>query len=234
MTESVATRLARRIRASGRRHWTVDELRDDDSSSAAVQSAIQRLVKQGELRRVRRGLYWHAGSLNDARVRERRVRSDGAAARALLVDRPHGASGWQAANVLGLSTQVSPVEVIAVAGRPPRPVRGVRFVDRSARRRRRDQRLGELEVTLLEAIEGWERYVELPSDAAAARFLELLGSPEVRRRSLALAARTEPPAVRERLRALLERGGWHKEAALVPRAVDPRTRARALRVFGAP
>jgi hypothetical protein len=142
-----------------------------------------------------------------------------------------GLSGWHAANALGLSTQVSPTEVLAVTTRPPRPIAGVRFVDRSARRGRRAQGLREIEITILEAVEGWDRYVELDADSAIARFVELLRDPHVRVRSMALASRTEPPAVRERFRALLELGGWTDEAANVPRAADGRTRERALEVM---
>lgn len=233
MPESTSQRVARRVRASGRRYWTTAELREGFDSATAVRSTVDRLVANGELQRVRRGLYWHPAPLRDGRVRERQVRGPGAAARAAIAGEPRGSSGWQAANALGLSTQVSQVEVIAVASRPPRPIPGVRFVDRSARRGRRDQHLRELEITILEAIEGWERHVELDADAAAARFIELLGHPDVRAGALARASSTEPPAVRERLRALLARGGWDREAALIQRAVDVRTRERALRVMGA-
>lgn len=48
------------------------------------------------------------------------------AARKLLGDREAiGATGWQAAKLLGLSTQVAPVEVLATTGRPPAGLRNV-------------------------------------------------------------------------------------------------------------
>jgi DNA-binding Lrp family transcriptional regulator len=91
-----------------------------------------------------------------------------------------------------------------------------------------------LEVTLLEAIDGWDRYVELSPDAATRRFLELLKNPRVNIRKLAKASRTEPPRVRERLRALLEAGGWGSEAAGIEPARSKSSRSRALRVVRTP
>jgi hypothetical protein len=72
-----------------------------------------------------------------------------------------GAAGWYATSVLGLSTQVSPTPVVAVTQRPPTGLRGVRLVNRASRVGRRRAKLNEIEVTLLEALEGWDRYVEL-------------------------------------------------------------------------
>lgn len=89
-----------------------------------------------------------------------------------------------------------------------------------------------MEVTILEALEGWDHYVELPAKEATARFVELLGRDEVRTMALARASDTEPAKVRERLRALLHIGGWHAAAQRVSRAVDERTREKALKVLG--
>jgi hypothetical protein len=47
-----------------------------------------------------------------------------------------------------------------------------------------------------------------------------------------LPSRTEPPVVRERLRAVLRRAGRDQEAERVPGARDTRTRERALQVLG--
>lgn len=232
INDSISEKVSRRVRASGRRYWTAAELRAGAESSAAVWVAIHRLVKDGELRRVRRGLYWHAASTSDARAKSVRVRTAATAARkALPSGEAVGASGWQAANALGLSTQLSPVEVMAVTARVPRQIEGVRFVDRSSRRGRRTQHLSELEVTILEAIEGWEKYIEVDNAAAAARFVELLLDDRVRCEVLVRASRTEPASVRERLRELMSRAGKNDLAQRIERAADTRTQYRALKVF---
>lgn len=114
--------------------------------------------------------------------------------------------------------------------RPPSGLRGIRVVSRTSRTGRRNARLGGLEATLLEALEGWERHVELKRPAALQRFVEILGDPEVRIDRLVRASHTESPIVRERLRAVLEHGGWTSEAAKITGARSGSSRERALRV----
>jgi hypothetical protein len=107
----------------------------------------------------------------------------------------------------------------------------VRVIDRSSRTGRRDARLNEFEVTLLEALEGWDRHVELRPAAALARFVALLNRDEVRIGRLIRAAATESSVVRERLRAVLAHGGWAKEADRVEAARSASSRSRALSVL---
>lgn len=143
-----------------------------------------------------------------------------------------GFSGWQATNALGLSTQLSPVSVLATTLGSPSPMKGVRFLDRSARRGRRDARLNDLEVTILEALEVWHSHVELTAQDALDRFVKLMETDRVRVDALVHASITEPASVRERLRVVLLHGSWTEEAARITRAVDPRTRKRALALLG--
>jgi hypothetical protein len=211
-----------------RSHGRVWRVEDFAGSPAATNSELRRLVARGELVRVRRGVYW----------RGRRSRfgmtgvSSGQAVRELLGSHEAvGATGWYATKLLGLSTQVSPVETLAVTGRPPEGLRDVRVVSRAARSGRREARLNDFEVTFLEALEGWERYVEADGETALARFVELLAAEGMRVDRVLRASATEPPAVRERLRAVLERAGRKREAQRVRPARDARTRERALRVL---
>jgi len=146
-------------------------------------------------------------------------------------DEAVGATGWHATNLLGLSTQVSPVETFAVSHRVPEGMTKVKVSSRAARHGRREARLNGMEVTMLEAIEGWERYVEADSRTALKRFAKLLDRDDVRLERLVKASKTEPPAVRERLRAVLRHAGHAAAAERVRRARDPRTRDRALRVL---
>jgi hypothetical protein len=159
--------------------------------------------------------------------------SQGETVRKLLGSREAiGATGWQAAKALGLSTQVSPIEALAVTRRRIEGLGNVQIVSRAGRSARREAKLNGLEVTLLEVLEGWDRYVEADSATALRRLGGLLAGEDVRIDRLLQASRTEPPAVRERLRALLRHAGYDEQAQTIARARDPRTRERALRVFG--
>lgn len=233
MQTSTMRHLRARVRASGRRYWTTEELLAGVASRRAGHAALTQLTRSGELQRVRRGLYWRRGRVTDARTATPVVRGGMSLAKKLCPGVACGLGGWHATNALGLSTQVSPVDVIAVSARPPRAVAGVRFLDRSARVGRTRQRLVPLEVTILEALGSWHTRVELPADAALQAFIAILAREDVRVAHLARASDTEPPAVRERLRAVLIAGGWEDEAARIQRAATRATRERALKVLAA-
>lgn len=224
-TDNVSRRVRQRVLRGGVRLWSVE---DFSGSPAAVNSELRRLVQSGELVRVRRGVYWRGKKGRFGMTRP----PQGEALRKTIGEREAiGATGWYASNLLGLSTQISPVEMLAVTHRRPKGFGDVKIVTRSGRSGRRDARLNDLEVTFLEALEGWDRYVEVKSPVALRRFLELLDRDEIRVRRLVQASRTEPPAVRERLRAILCRAGFDDAAHDVPAARDPRTRSRALQVL---
>ncbi len=187
------------------------------------------MVADGELVRVRRGTYWRG---EKSRWGMSKTPSPQALREIIGKDEALGATGWHAANLLGLSTQVSPVEALAVTCRPPAGLTGLKIVNRAARKGRRDAKLNDTEVTLLEALEGWDRYVEVDGKAALRRFEDVIGGDDVRVGRLVKAAATEPPVVRERLRAVLDHGGWPAQAQKITHARDARTRERALRVIG--
>lgn len=229
---SVAERVRKRVLVSRDRMWQVEDFENLEAaggSSSAVNNELRRLVARGELVRVRRGVYWRG-------TRSRFGTSSAPAADTLRKSvgerEAVGATGWHATNLLGLSTQVAPVETYAVTHRQPTGLTKVKVCTRAARSARRDAKLNGLEVTFLEALEGWERYVEADSKTALKRFTTVLHGDGLRVKHLVSASRTEPPAVRERLRAVLEHSGEHDAAEHVRRARDPRTRERALRVLG--
>ncbi len=116
-----------------------------------------------------------------------------------------GPAGWSAALALGLSTQIPRQEVVAVPGRTPRSAGPVRYVSRAASIRRRDERLRPAEVALLEVLRDWDGLVDVPAIDALTRIGRLAGDGTLRLDRVALAAETEPPRVRERLRRLLRR-----------------------------
>ena len=192
----VAPEVRRKVLPSRDRFWRPE---DFDGSSEAVGKELSRLAHAGELRRVRRGLYWRGAPTRlgmappspDRFVHE-------------VIDAPGtGPAGWSAALALGLSTQVPRRETIAVPARAPRNPGAVRFVSRTASAKRRDERLRPTEVALLEVLRDWDSLVEVPTDAAIERIADLAERGTLRLDRVVRASATEPPRVRERLRHLL-------------------------------
>lgn len=211
---SVATEVRTKVVRSRDRFWRPE---DFGGSPDAVAKALSRLAHAGELRRVRRGLYWRgtptrlgmAPPSSDRLVHE-------------VVNAPGtGPARWSASLALGLSAQVPRHETIAVPGRSPRDPGAVRFVSRAASAKRRDERLRPLEVALLEVLRDWDTVVELPDEAAIARIADLTERGTFRLDRIARAAATEPPRVRERLRWLLLRLGHRRHADQIRPARSP-------------
>lgn len=228
MAQLIAAKVRRRVLGSSDRFWRVE---DFDGPPAAVDMALLRLAADGELERVRRGVYWRGRRTSFGMTTSPPVQ----AVREVIGKREAvGAAEWYATNVLGLSTQVSPVPVVAVSRRVPTGLPNVRLVNRASRTGRREAHLNEMEVTILEALEGWEKYVELDPAAAVERFEALLRRTEVRVDRLARASRTESARVRERLRYLLRHAGWQAEAEQIEGARRPVTRDHALAVLPRP
>lgn len=119
----------------------------------AVECEMSRLAAEGEVIRARKGLYWKGPKTRVGmplpRPTEVALEVSGVGA---------GPAEISAAHALGLTTQVPAIEVIAVPGRPPAPVRGVRFVSRSIERRLIGLR--PVEVALLEVLRAGPGLVE--------------------------------------------------------------------------
>jgi hypothetical protein len=195
----VAADVRERIMASRDRFWRPD---DFSGSPAAVCQALTRLSRNGELARIRRGLYWRGRStvLGMAPPPASRI------ARELANCHGTGPAGLSAALMLGLSTQVPRREVIAVPARVPQ-TDVVRLVSRAASTKRRSERLRPAEVALLEVLRDWDALVQVPGDQAARSIGRLMDSAAIRSEVLARASATEPPRVREHLAMLLARVG---------------------------
>lgn len=182
---------------------------------------------RGEIERVRRGVYWRGRSTRFGRAPASAIKS----VREVVGDREAiGAAEWYATNLLGLSTQVAPKPSIAVSRRTPTGIEAVRVINRASRTGRRDASLTDLEVTVLEALEGWHRYVEVDAGTAMRRFIDLMRRNDIRVARLVKAAETESSRVRERLRYVLERAGLHDEALKVSGARTRAARDAALAV----
>lgn len=225
--DSVAAAIRRRIRRSPNRFWHPSDFAGEPH---AVELALSRLVEEGELERVRRGTYWRGTKTRFGTTAPPAIE----AVRNVVGDSEAiGAAEWYATNLLGLSTQVAPVPVVAVSRRTPTGLPDVRIISRASRTGRRDAHLTTTEVTILEALDGWDRFVEVPGPVAVKRFLAAVKQPDVRVERLVAAARTEPASVRERLRFVLEQGGQFAEAKRIQRARSRSARERALAVVKA-
>lgn len=216
-------RERQRILRSRNRFWRPEDL---GTPASTRQHLLAELVDEGELRRIRRGLYWRG----DASPLGMAPPPTGALIAELAPGPGVGPAGLYAANLLGLSTQVPRRAEIAVPARAPLSLGSIRFVARPARSARIRAGLSPTEVAVLEVLGSWESAIELSPADAWARLLDLLASGQVRADRLSRAGRTEPASVRARLRELLRTHGRTDLADRVP-APDARTTAAATRVL---
>ena len=161
-------------------------------SRRAVECELSRLAADGDVLRVRKGLYWKGPKTRFGMASPR------PAVIALEVGGPGaGPAEVSAAHLLGLTTQVPSVAVGAVPGRVPAPVAGVRFVSRSIERR--VVGLRPVEVALLEVLRIGPALIEKPWSSVGETVGRLVAAGDVRRDVLALALAGEHHvATRER------------------------------------
>ena len=134
---------------------------------------MSRLAAEGEVMRVRKGLYWKGPK---TRVGMPLPRPAEVALEVAGIG--SGPAEISAAHRLGLTTQVPAVEVVAVPGRTPARVRGARFVSRSIERRFLGLR--PMEVALLEVLRAGPAVVEVPWTEVAKAAKRLARAGEIR------------------------------------------------------
>ncbi|NOY56293.1 MAG: hypothetical protein GXP34_09950 [Actinobacteria bacterium] len=206
----VAAEVHDRVVASRERFWRPEDFR---GAPLTVAKALSRLEKAGELRRIRRGLYWRGAVTPLGMAPPPTMRL----AKELVGVRGVGPGEGSAALALGLSTHVPAATTIAVPGRvPDSPFDTVRFVSRSASTKRLDERLRPGEVALLEVLRDWDRYVDAPEAVAYDRIGRLIEDGTIRLERVVAASVTEPARTRSRLRAVLEALGFTDAAHRVP------------------
>jgi Family of unknown function (DUF6088) len=190
----------------------------------AVDRALQRLKASGELVAVRRGLYYRGRARPWGLSRP----SAEEVVKVIAGKRGVGPAGLSAANDLGLTTQVPGTDLVAVVGSVPRDFPTVHFVDRRARRARRTASLQPREVAVLKVLDAWDDVLEVSPAAVANLLAAVFLDGSVKPASLVAGALDEPPAGRERLRAVLTQAGLSDLAGNVARAGSNATRGRAL------
>lgn len=215
---SVAELVRRRVLHSHERFWVPSDFADLPRRRAL--RALGRLEESGELRRVRRGLYWRAHTLAGGRVAPPPL---DLVAKVIGIEHGIGPAGASAAHLLGLRSRRPSELVIAVPARAPREIQGVSVLSRAGRQGRITKRLTPHEVALLEILED-ERERKR---AGAEELKAALG--RCRPAALASAAASEPAIVRQGLINLLELAGASEAATAVPECFGALARERAWR-----
>jgi hypothetical protein len=158
---------------------------DVPASAAAVESSLSRLATAGgPIQRVRQGLYWK----KPPATRFGTARPDPTDAALVVAGPGAGLAGVSAANALGLSTQVARQPTIAVVGRPPKGLAGVRFTSRANPQR---IHLTWLEVTVLEALRDFPALSEASWPEARDRIRQLAADGRIDLGQLAAVAAGE-------------------------------------------
>lgn len=210
-TTGIAPTVRARI-ADADGFWRPEDF-DDLGNPNAVDQALADLHTAGELRRIRRGLYWRGRQTAFGMSRPSNV---DILEQITGLTHGIGPSGYSAALALGLSTQVPRDETFALPIRTPTGLpEGMKVVSRAARRGRLDAKLLPQEVAWLEIAGSWSDHVSDQSDAEG-RFRAAIDSGTVRSDAIAAAARSEPPAVRRTIAALLRAAGRAEDADRVP------------------
>lgn len=174
--------------------FTVDEF---EGPRGPIETALSRLEKHGDLRRIRKGLYFKG------------VRSRFGAGSPRVEDvvykicgrRGVGPAGWTASRLLGLSTQVPARYEFAVLGAPPTNIPGVRFLSRTNLAR---LGLNPFEIAILEILRVWPAYSDATWDEFVKRVAELRDEGAIKPERLARVSTREPsPSMRDRMTTLV-------------------------------
>lgn len=208
---SIAPTIRARI-ADADGFWRPEDF-DDLGNPNAVDQALADLHTAGELRRIRRGLYWRG-----RRTAFGMSRPSNADILEQITGLTYGIgpSGYSAALSLGFSTQVPRHETFALPIRIPTGLpEGMKVVSRAARRGRLDAKLRRQEVAWLEIAGSWRDHVSDPTEASR-RFRYAIDSESIRPNRIAAAARTEPPTVKRTITSLLRAAGRSEDADRVP------------------
>lgn len=214
-----ARRMRSRIQRSSDRFWRPSDFSAPESTTLHILSA---LTRNGDLRRVRKGLYWRGTSTPLGMSPP----PPAALLNELIGPSGVGPSGLSAANLLHLSTQVPRKGHFSVPCRPPKDLPMLELTGRPGQTLRRDVKLTAREVALLEVLGD-----PSSSELSAAQYWQVLRdeirSDRVRPDRLARASKTENAPTRARLSSLLDSVGFTDLARAIP-PVDRRVRQRAL------
>jgi hypothetical protein len=166
-------------------------------SRPAIETALGRACRHGELERIEKGLYWKGAPSRFGATKPNWL----TLALELSSHRAGGPSGATAAYVLSASTQIPSRAEIAIVGTKPsgRASAGINYVMRSNPIR---AELTHEEIALLELARERFRRVEINEASFAERLSQLIASNRVDPKRVKRAATNEPRVVRDSLRRL--------------------------------
>lgn len=193
-----ATRSAARDWVISRPAGTYFTTADVPGTPGSVDSMLSRLASpDGPIQRVRQGVYWRKG----ASTRFGSAKPDPAQIALIAAGAGAGPAGASAANSIGLSTQVPRQPHVAVVGRAPKGLRGVRITARANPHR---VKLTPTEVAVLESVRDFDRYAEIPWPRACQRLRRLAADGAIDLEKLADVAGHERSAgLRDRIADLV-------------------------------
>jgi hypothetical protein len=168
-------------------------LKDFGGTPKAIECVFGRMAASGDLLPVGKGLYWKAPKT--------KLGIPGPTPTEVALEvagRGAGPAGLDAAHNLGLTTQVPSVVEMAVPGRPPAPLPGVRFRSRPFSRREHGG-LFPSEVALLEVLRDYPDTTESSWSELLEQVQTLLDQGTLRQGVITVAIGDErPPRLRER------------------------------------
>jgi predicted transcriptional regulator of viral defense system len=171
---------------------------DVPGTPAAVDSLLSRLAHpDGPIQRVRQGVYWRT----PAPTRFGSARPDAARVAIVAAGDGAGPAGASAANSIGLSTQVPRRPHIAVVGRAPKGLDGVKITARSNAHR---VLLSPIEVAVLECVRDFDRYADIAWPQARRRLRRLASTGRIDLAKIAdVAAHERRAGLRDRIADLV-------------------------------
>lgn len=204
-SRQTAKGIRRRIERGGDRLWRFDDF--PTLPVSAVAQALSRLVRQGELRRLSKGVYYRARQTAlGASVPNPTSIQKLASARTTVFP-----AGVAAANLLGFTTQAAGRREVATSALSlPRKLLGKETVIHT-RRPEAWIGLSESDAALLDFLRRRGETSELPTEDTVRRILALFRQPG-RCERLLKVARSEPPRVRAMLGAIGEAIGKEPNA----------------------
>lgn len=182
--------------------FVVQDLVERLGERRAVELALFRAARAGDLVSIRRGLYWKGVKTRFGTTKPGTFDAGLGVLRAVGFESGIGPTGWSASHALGLSTQIPAETHIAVPGRPPTPSTGVKYHERNSRWR---LDLSVLEVALLEVLREFPYRVEADWETLAERAQKLHDEGQLDLIEVAsVAARERHPAARARANSLAQ------------------------------
>jgi hypothetical protein len=192
MSKKVATTVRRKIERGGTdKLWTYADF--EPLPGMAVAAALSRMVKEGNLDRVRKGVYYKA-----RKTRFGLTKADPSRVAAAVLNRrgiAWKASGLAAYNALGLTNQVSPLTTFDV----DRDVTSLRTISNRRIRFRvvpKVKNITSNERTVLDALRDLRSIPDSSPDSVVRRIVELFRSGELSFGRMIKLAEAEPPRVK--------------------------------------